>query len=351
MEQMNNMPVIKEWEGKRVVTLKDIDRVHNRQKGTARRNFNNNKKHFIVGVDYIIRNSYEAKQEYNILAPNGVTLLTESGYLIIAKSFTEKEDLVIQQAMLEVYFVKNEHISDCEKIIKHESNEEITMEGNMTIFSNTEFGEVRTVVIDNEPWFVGKDVAEALRYSDTNKAVATHVEDADKKLNDKSSPSFGQRGATLINESGLYALIFGSKLESAKRFKHWVTSEVLPAIRKTGSYSMIPKQSKASPVEVSVKDIAARITRKLQVRSGQWYYDLMPKIWDICTEVGVSEQDFQNMIILEMFDSVDWDTMIKAYAKENAKPAQRLMDVVAYFPELREMFVLTVKEIHKEFCR
>lgn len=106
----------------------------------------------------------------------------------------------------------------------------------LKIFENAEFGQVRTVTIDSEPWFVGKDVAEALGYSDTNKAVAMHVEEEDKKLNDKSSSSFGQRGATLINESGLYALIFGSKLESAKRFKHWVTSEVLPAIRKTGSY-------------------------------------------------------------------------------------------------------------------
>lgn len=105
-------------------------------------------------------------------------------------------------------------------------------------FKDAEFGQVRTVTIDNEPWFVGKDVAEALGYSDTNKAVTMHVEEEDKKLNDKSSSSFGQRGATLINESGLYALIFGSKLESAKRFKHWVTSEVLPAIRKHGAYAV-----------------------------------------------------------------------------------------------------------------
>ena len=108
----------------------------------------------------------------------------------------------------------------------------------LKIFENAEFGQVRTVTIDNEPWFVGKDVADALGYSDTNKAVAMHVEEEDKKLNDKSSSSFGQRGATLINESGLYALIFGSKLESAKQFKHWVTSEVLPAIRKHGAYAV-----------------------------------------------------------------------------------------------------------------
>lgn len=114
----------------------------------------------------------------------------------------------------------------------------------LQIFKNEEFGEIRTVTIDNEPWFVGKDVAESLGYSDTNKAVAMHVENEDKKLNDKTSSSFGQRGATLINESGLYALIFGSKLELAKRFKHWVTSEVLPTIRKTGGYQMQPPQGK-----------------------------------------------------------------------------------------------------------
>ena len=107
---------------------------------------------------------------------------------------------------------------------------------NIQIFRNNDFGIIRTVTIENEPWLVGKDVAEVLGYSDTNKAVAMHVDEEDKKLNDKSSPSFGQRGATLINESGLYSLILSSKLPNARQFKRWVTSEVLPSIRKTGSY-------------------------------------------------------------------------------------------------------------------
>ena len=88
----------------------------------------------------------------------------------------------------------------------------------------------------DEPWFVGKDVAQVLGYSDTNKAVAMHVDNEDKKLNDKTSSSFGQRGATLINESGLYSLILSSKLPQAREFKHWVTHEVLPSIRKHGAY-------------------------------------------------------------------------------------------------------------------
>lgn len=108
----------------------------------------------------------------------------------------------------------------------------------MKVFNSAEFGPIRTAKINNDIYFVGKDVADALGYVDTNKAVSMHVDDEDKKLNDKTSPSFGQRGATLINESGLYSLVLSSKLDGAKRFKRWVTSEVLPALRKTGSYSM-----------------------------------------------------------------------------------------------------------------
>ena len=128
----------------------------------------------------------------------------------------------------------------------------------MTVFKNLvhpEFGELRTVEIDGEPWFVGKDVATALGYADVNKAVAMHVENEDKKLNDKSSPSFGQRGATLINESGLYSLILSSRLPSAKEFKHWVTSEVLPSIRKNGAY--IRNQENMTPAEIVARGLIA----------------------------------------------------------------------------------------------
>ena len=113
----------------------------------------------------------------------------------------------------------------------------------LQIFKSKEFGQIRTVTIDNEPWFVGKDVATALGYRNASKALADHVEECDK-LNNESLSSLGQRGGWLINESGLYALIFGSKLESAKRFKRWVTSEVLPAIRKTGGYQMKAPEGK-----------------------------------------------------------------------------------------------------------
>lgn len=105
----------------------------------------------------------------------------------------------------------------------------------LQIFNSEEFGEIRTVTIDNEPWFVGIDVAKSLGYANPKNAVPKHVSEEDK-LGTQIEYAGQRREVTVINESGLYALIFGSKLESAKRFKRWVTSEVLPAIRKTGSY-------------------------------------------------------------------------------------------------------------------
>ena len=107
----------------------------------------------------------------------------------------------------------------------------------LKIFQSEEFGEVRTVTIDGEPWFVGKDVAEARGDGDTNQAIRKHVTE-DDKLTRRFDGSGQNREMYIINESGLYALIFGSKLESAKRFKHWVTSEVLPSIRKHGVYAV-----------------------------------------------------------------------------------------------------------------
>lgn len=102
-------------------------------------------------------------------------------------------------------------------------------------FTNKEFGTVRTIVKDGEPWFVGKDVAEILGYKETAKAIRTHICAEDKGVSVLDTPG-GQQKITLINESGLYSLILGSKLPKAKTFKRWVTSEVLPTIRKTGGY-------------------------------------------------------------------------------------------------------------------
>lgn len=146
----------------------------------------------------------------------------------------------------------------------------------LQIFNSEEFGEIRTVSINNEPWFVGKDVATALGYERATKAIQDHVNEEDKD-EVPIQDSIGRMQKTpIINESGLYALIFGSKLESAQRFKRWVTSEVLPSIRKHGGYiagqeSMTDDQLLAKALLVAQSKIAERdqIIAKKQERIEQ----------------------------------------------------------------------------------
>lgn len=105
----------------------------------------------------------------------------------------------------------------------------------ITVFNNENFGDVRTIRIDDEPWFVGRDVAKILGYANPNDALAKHVDEEDRGIA-KCDTLGGIQEMMIVNESGLYSLILSSKLESAKKFKRWVTSEVIPQIRKTGSY-------------------------------------------------------------------------------------------------------------------
>lgn len=109
------------------------------------------------------------------------------------------------------------------------------MDNNLRVFTNEEFGSVRTVTIDGEPWFIGKDVATALGYAEPRSAVSKKVESEDRGVAEMATPS-GIQKMTVINESGLYSLILSSKLPTAKKFKHWITSEVIPSIRKHGIY-------------------------------------------------------------------------------------------------------------------
>lgn len=106
------------------------------------------------------------------------------------------------------------------------------------IFNNPEFGEIRTVVIDGEPWFVGRDIAMNLGYAKPQNAIKDNVDEADARKQGILDNNNHIQQMVVINEAGLYSLIFGSKLESAKKFKKWVTSEVLPSIRKQGSYQL-----------------------------------------------------------------------------------------------------------------
>lgn len=107
----------------------------------------------------------------------------------------------------------------------------------LKVFQNKEFGEVRSLIIGGEPWFVGKDVTNILGYKNGSRDINRHVDEEDRGSTEMVSPS-GKQMTTIINESGLYSLILSSKLPTAKKFKHWVTSEVLPTLRKTGRYEI-----------------------------------------------------------------------------------------------------------------
>ena len=134
----------------------------------------------------------------------------------------------------------------------------------LKIFKNEEFGQVRTVMIDGEPYFVGKDVAEILGYAEPRSAISKKVDDEDRGVAKMETPS-GMQEMTIINESGLYSLILSSKLESAKKFKRWVTSEVLPSIRQTGSYTKEVNQCNIKEiVKETIYQVVPEIIRELE---------------------------------------------------------------------------------------
>lgn len=147
------------------------------------------------------------------------------------------------------------------------------MVNKIRVFENQEFGKVRTVVINDEPWFVGKDVTSILGYTNASKALTDHV-DSEDKLNNESLSSLGQRGGWLINESGLYSLILSSKLPTAKKFKRWVTSEVLPSIRKNGGY--IAGQETLSDEELMAK--ALMVAQRTIENKNKQIAEMKPKV-------------------------------------------------------------------------
>ena len=128
----------------------------------------------------------------------------------------------------------------------------------VTVFQNDQFGEVRTMTIDGEPWFVGKDLADILGYSNSRKAIADHVDDEDKGLAKCNTPG-GVQDMAIVNVLGLYSLVLGSRKPEAKAFKHWITFEVLPSIRKKGENAMTDKPTPSMSDKVVVVEAAARM--------------------------------------------------------------------------------------------
>ena len=187
--------------------------------------------------------------------------------------------------------------------------------GELQIFKNEEFGEIRTVEIGSEPWFVGKDVAEVLGYAKPLNALSTHI-DEDDSLKQGLTDSMGRTQETiLINESGLYSLILSSKLPNAKVFKKWVTSEVLPSIRKHGGY--ISGQAEMSPEELMAKalQVAKKTLEEREARIGVLAAE--NSALTVEKQINVKQKDFVNFLLEKKYVYRDKRGKLMPYADRN----------------------------------
>lgn len=177
----------------------------------------------------------------------------------------------------------------------------------ITTFSNPEFGNIRTVEQHGEPWLVGKDVATVLGYKNPQEAIRNHVDEEDKGVSEIRTPGGTQR-LPIINESGLYSLILSSKMPKAKEFKRWVTHEVLPAIRKTGAYSVSPYKPKASSVGEVIKLV--EVTRSMMEDQGCDPMEIAQAVKQICDQFNINLPDFfvrpREMTLQDAMDMVDF---------------------------------------------
>lgn len=181
------------------------------------------------------------------------------------------------------------------------------MENKIKIFENEEFGKVRTLSINGEPWFVGRDVAEILGYSQPSVTISKKVEVEDKGVSKMETPG-GTQDVIIINESGLYSLILSSKLPTAKKFKHWVTSEVLPSIRKTGSYNLPQDYLSALKALVASEEEKLKLAEENQaMKPKAEYFDALLdrncllNFRDTAKELGQKQNQFINWLIDNKF--------------------------------------------------
>ena len=199
----------------------------------------------------------------------------------------------------------------------------------LQIFNNPEFGDMRIIELNGEPWFVGRDVASALGYSDTKSAIADHVDDEDKQIIQRgqfTTLDIPNRGLTVINESGLYSLVLSSKLPSAKKFKRWVTSEVLPALRKHGSYQGRPKSSaemfyaqaqinmeveqRMTELEQANRDVTRKFSETVAlfslpaVSKDEWQAEMNRAINRLCEGYGLNHQTTRGDMYAELENEV-----------------------------------------------
>lgn len=203
----------------------------------------------------------------------------------------------------------------------------------ITTFNNEEFGNVRTLTINGEPWFVGKDIAECLGYSRSTKAVSDHVDEEDIDGIPIQDSIGRMQNTPIINESGVYSLILSSKLESAKKFKKWVTSEVLPSLRKTGTYTVVAtKPSATSSIIVQpTSDI------ELPKATNTWYLKNRKRIRELCDLMDIERKTLYHLILTEIGKTIDIEQSKSIYTRDHGFPPEFIMDVVGYFTKMQEI--------------
>lgn len=207
---------------------------------------------------------------------------------------------------------------------------------NLKIFENQEFGKVRVVIMGNEPWFVGKDIAEILKYKEPHKAIVRHIEE-DDRMKHPIIDSLGREQETwLINESGIYSLILSSEIPEAKKFKKWITSEVLPTIRKTGGYvanedvfiaTYLPYADEQTKMLFkSTLEIIRKQNETIQLMQPKAeYFDalvdrrLLTNFRDTAKELKIKERDFIQWLLDKRFVYRDVKGELKPYAQYNGK--------------------------------
>lgn len=203
----------------------------------------------------------------------------------------------------------------------------------ITIFNNEEFGNVRTLTINGEPWFVGKDIAECLGYSRSTKAVSDHVDEEDIDGIPIQDSIGRMQNTPIINESGVYSLILSSKLESAKKFKKWVTSEVLPSLRKTGTYTVVATQpsTTSSIIVQPTSDI------ELPKATNTWYLKNRKRIRELCDLMDIERRTLYHLIMTEIGKTIDIEQSKSIYTRDHGFQPEFIMDVVGYFTKMQEI--------------
>ena len=244
-------------------------------------------------------------------------------------------------------------------------------ENHIMVYNNVEFGEIRTLNIDGEPWFVGKDVADILKYKNTKDAISTHVDEEDKRIIQRSENTTFEiptRGLTIINESGLYSLILSSHLPNAKKFKHWITSEVIPSIRKTGGYiekdsamynyiksleqSISVLQSFNSSLANQMEELKAKVSEIVPVLNRKkiniWKYKFIkPNIDMLVHKYGIDERSAYDLVYDRMSSRYGFDRScaMDEFCDKYKRELCYVTDAIADYEPYRRYFVDCVYEL------